>query len=79
MSNKAQKVGQEAHTARGKAKCCMVPRDHTPSALLLTQHILSMLNSSVKHKTVHVLHDKGSSHTAWLVPLIHPRKLRKQL
>ena len=37
----------------------MVPRDPTLSALLLVQHILSMLFvfSSVKHKTV--LHDKG--------------------
>ena len=35
--------GQEAHTARSEAECCMVPRDPTLSALLLIQHILSML------------------------------------
>ena len=35
--------GQEAHTAQGEAECCMVTRDPTLSALLLIQHILSML------------------------------------
>ena len=34
---------QEALTACGKAECCMVPQDPTLSALLLIQHILSML------------------------------------
>ena len=40
MSNKAQWVGSRA---RGEAECCKVPRDPTLSALLLIQHILSML------------------------------------
>ena len=53
--------GQEAHTAQGKAECCMVPRDPTLSALLLIQHILSMLLCfpSLKHKTM--LYDKENS------------------
>ena len=53
MSNKAQRV---AHTARGEAKCCMVPR---PSVLLHIA-ITSLLHFSlVKHKTM--LQDKGST------------------
>ena len=46
MSNKVAQLrgwGQEAHAARGKAECCMVPRDPTPSSILHTQHILSVL------------------------------------
>ena len=40
MSNKVQRVGSRGP---GEAECCMVPQDPTPSALLLIQHILSML------------------------------------
>ena len=36
MSNKVQSTG-------GEAEYCMVPRDPTLSALLLIQHMLSML------------------------------------
>ena len=56
---------------------CGASRHHTEcfiALLLLIQHILSVF-SSVKHKTV--LHDKCCvTHTARLIPLIHPRKDR---
>ena len=68
MSNKAQRVGQEAHTAQGEAECCMVPRDPTLSALIThtahTVHAITNLLcfSSVKHKTV--LYYKGTCSSA---------------
>ena len=56
MSNKAQRVELRSPYSTRRSR---VPRDPTLSALLLIQHILPIVFSSVKHKNV--LHDKGSS------------------
>ena len=62
MSNKAQRVGSEPHTARGEAECCVVPRDPTPNVFYYPYGTYCpnlMCFSLVKHKTV--LQEEGSS------------------
>ena len=40
MKNMQRVGGQEAHTARGEAECCMVPRDPTPSVSVMAAYII---------------------------------------